>query len=98
MLKFLVFADLHYKKGMYTAPVESLHAILDRAAKENVDFVIHCGDFCNDYKGSPEITDAYLNNRHHLPVYGIYGNYFKNAVLSADKELCEEIKNQNHKQ
>ena len=33
MLKFLVFADLHYKKGMYTAPVESLHAILDRAAK-----------------------------------------------------------------
>ncbi len=75
MLKFLVFADLHYKKGMYTAPVESLHAILDRAAEENVDFVIHCGDFCNDYQSSPEITDAYLNNRHNLPVYGIYGNH-----------------------
>lgn len=75
MLKFLVFADLHYKKGMYTAPVESVNAILDRAAAEQVDFVIHCGDFCNDYAGSPEITDSYLNNRHNLPVYGIYGNH-----------------------
>ncbi len=74
-MKFLVFADLHYKKGMYTAPVSSVHAILDRAAAENVDFVIHCGDFCNDYAGSPEITGAYLNNRHNLPVYGIYGNH-----------------------
>ncbi|MBQ7931918.1 MAG: metallophosphoesterase [Clostridia bacterium] len=75
MLKFLVFADLHYKKGMYTAPVESVRAILDRAKRENVDFVIHCGDFCNDYAGSPEITDAYRNNPHGLPVYGIYGNH-----------------------
>ena len=33
-----------------------------------------------------------------ISVYGIYCNYFKNAVLSADKELCEEIKKQNHKQ
>ncbi|MBQ8332212.1 MAG: metallophosphoesterase [Clostridia bacterium] len=75
MLKFLVFADLHYKKGMYASPVSSVHAILDRAAAENVDFVIHCGDFCNDYAGSPEITDAYLANRRNLPVYGIYGNH-----------------------
>lgn len=75
MLKFLVFADLHYKKGMYTAPVSSVNTILDRAAAEQVDFVIHCGDFCNDYAGSPEVTDAYLNNRHNLPVCGIYGNH-----------------------
>ncbi len=75
MLKFLVFADLHYKKGMYASPVSSVNAILDRAAAEQADFVIHCGDFCNDYAGSPEITDAYLNNPHGLPVYGIYGNH-----------------------
>ena len=33
-----------------------------------------------------------------ISVYGIYCNYFKNAVLTADKELHEEIHKQNHKQ
>ena len=33
-----------------------------------------------------------------ISVYGIYCNYFKNAVLPADKELHEEIQKQNHKQ
>ncbi len=75
MLKFLVFADLHYKKGMYAAGVHHLNAILDRAAREQVDFVIHMGDLCNDYLGSPELLDAYLRNRHGLAVYGIYGNH-----------------------
>ena len=75
MLKFLVFADLHYKKGMYAVGVEHLQSILDRAASENVDFVIHLGDFCNDYKGSPELTQTYLHNCHNLPVFGIYGNH-----------------------
>jgi len=75
MLKFLVFADLHYKRGMYMTPVSSLEKILDRAAREKVDFVIHCGDFSNDYAGSPEITDAYLNNPCGLKVFGVYGNH-----------------------
>ena len=75
MLKFLVFADLHYKKGMYAASVEHLVSILDRAAEEKVDFVVHMGDFCNDYLGSPELTKAWIQNRHDLPVYGIYGNH-----------------------
>ena len=75
MLKFLVFADLHYKRGMYMTPVSSLEKILDRAAENNVDFVIHCGDFSNDYARSPEITNAYLKNRHGLKVFGVYGNH-----------------------
>ena len=33
-----------------------------------------------------------------ISVYGIYCNYFKNAVLPADKELHEEIQKQNNKQ
>ena len=40
MLKFTVFADLHYKKRMYTASVESLMSILRRADAAGVDFVI----------------------------------------------------------
>ncbi len=75
MLKFAVFADLHYKKGMYTASVSSLEAILRRAADAGVDFIIHAGDFSNDYGGSPEITRTYLSNPFDLPVYGIVGNH-----------------------
>lgn len=30
-----------------------------------------------------------------ISIYGIYCNYFKNAVLSADKELYEQIKKYN---
>ena len=33
-----------------------------------------------------------------ISVYGIYCNYFKNAVLPADKKLHEEIQKQNNKQ
>lgn len=53
-LSFLVFADLHYKQGMYASTVADLQAILDRAAEHKVDFILHAGDFCNDYPGSPE--------------------------------------------
>ena len=40
-IKFSVFADLHYKKGMYIASVSDLVKILDRADQNDVDFVIH---------------------------------------------------------
>ena len=75
MPKFLVLADLHYKKGMYATTVGDLEAILDRAAREKVDFVVQLGDLCNDYLGSPEILRTYLQNRHGLKVYGVLGNH-----------------------
>ena len=53
MLSFLVFADLHYKKGMYAVRVQDLKQIMKRAHENNVDFVLHAGDFCNDYSGFP---------------------------------------------
>ena len=74
-IKFLLFADLHYKKGMYIAGVADLEAVLDRAHTSGASLVLHAGDFCNDYQHSPELIHAYLNNPHGLPVYGIYGNH-----------------------
>lgn len=74
-LKFALFADLHYKKGMYIASVGDVESILSRANENGVDFVIHCGDMCNDYKGSRELTSAYLENPYKIPAYGIYGNH-----------------------
>lgn len=75
MIKFSLFADFHYKKRMYPSKVEDLEKILDRANAENVDFVVHAGDLCNDYAHSPELINTYLNNRYDLPVYGVYGNH-----------------------
>ena len=74
-LSFAVFADLHYKKGMYAVCVDDLKKIMNRAYENEVDFVIHAGDFSNDYKGSPEIVKEYIENEYNLLVYGIYGNH-----------------------
>lgn len=74
-IKFSLFADMHYKKGMYISSVKDIRNILDRADCNSVDFVIHVGDMCNDYRRSPELTHEYLENKYGLPVYGIYGNH-----------------------
>lgn len=74
-LKFAVFADAHYKEYMYLTSIADLKKILDRAHKNDVDFIIHAGDFSNDYSGSPEATNAYLHNEYQIPAYGIYGNH-----------------------
>lgn len=74
-LRIAVFADLHYKKGMYIASVQDLKDILARANESGVDFIIHAGDMSNDYSRSRELTDAYLKNPYGLAVYGVYGNH-----------------------
>ena len=74
-MKFLAIGDFHYKKHMYTSQVPDLEKMLLRGAEEKVDFAIHLGDFCNDYIGSSELWDAWLNNPYGIPVYGIYGNH-----------------------
>ncbi len=74
-LKFVIFSDFHYKKGMYASTVDHMKQILTRARETGASFVIHCGDFCNDYSGSPELIRAYLQNPQGLAVYGVYGNH-----------------------
>lgn len=74
-LIFTLFADMHYKKGMYLPSVQDMEKILDRAHENNSDFVIHVGDLCNDYLGSPELVNAYLHNRYGLLACGVYGNH-----------------------
>ncbi len=72
---FTAFSDFHYKAGMYAGTVTGFQQIVDRSRMNGVDFMVNCGDFCNDIKGSPELTNAYINNTQKLPVYGIYGNH-----------------------
>ena len=93
---FGLFADLHYKKGMYSATVVDLEAVLERAKNADADFVLHCGDMCNDYVGSPELINTYLNNRYGLSVYGVYGNHeleSENNSMQAVTPLLTNDKN-----
>ena len=92
MIRFSVFADFHYKKRMYTSSLEDLDHILSRAKDAEVDFIIHAGDFCNDYAGSPELMRAYHQNKYALPTYGIYGNHeletVGNSMENVTPMLC----------
>ena len=72
---FTVFSDLHYNEGQYMSTVADLNAILDRANATNSAFVLSSGDFCNNFKASPELTNAWLNNAYGLGVYNVYGNH-----------------------
>lgn len=93
-IKFAVFADFHYKKGMYASTVSDLEEILANSSKNKVDFVLSLGDFCNDYKGSPEVVDALLNNPYNLPVYGIYGNHELESLGNTMQVVTPLITNQ----
>ena len=94
MLKFTVFADLHYKKRMYSPSVEHLRAIFDRAEKHGSDMVISLGDFCNDFRGSPEVVNEFLNNRYDLPVYNIYGNHELETMGNVMERVTPLLTNQ----
>ena len=60
-VKFSLFSDLHYIKEYYSCTPKHLEAILQRAADNDVDFVMSLGDFSNDYIGSPEMISLYLD-------------------------------------
>lgn len=74
-LRLLLFADFHYKKKMYPATVSDLNYVFGAARELGAQFVIHAGDFCNNYGGSPELVKAYLDNADGFAVFGCYGNH-----------------------
>ena len=72
-VKFSVFADLHVEKKWSADGEERLDAILERAKKENVDFIIHCGDLTHDAIKEKHVVDKY--NNFEIPTYHVLGNH-----------------------
>ncbi len=72
-IKFSVFADLHYRNGDYNWATKRLQEILDRARKNNVDFIIHCGDFCHNVKTAAPVLKPF--NSFEKPHYHVVGNH-----------------------
>ena len=71
-----------------------MKTVMARAKDSNSSFVIHCGDMCNHYTGSPELLKPYLESG--IPVYGVYGNHelegpnsmeMVTPLLTNDKEV-----------
>ena len=42
-LKFTVFADFHYKEGMYLSPISDIEEIVNFSHENGVDFILHAG-------------------------------------------------------
>lgn len=78
-ITFTLLSDFHYKENMYMSSIADLKSILKRAEDSSSAFVMSAGDFCNDFSGSPELTNTYLNyylsDGSLLPAYNIYGNH-----------------------
>lgn len=71
--KFSVFADLHYRDGDWNWASQRLEDIFRRAEAENVDFIMHCGDFCHNVLTGKPIIDRY--NSFSIPTRHTVGNH-----------------------
>lgn len=78
-ITFTLFSDFHYEQDMYIGSIEDLRTILKRADTSGSSFIMSAGDFCNNFAGSPELTNTYLNYKKEdgtiLTAYNIYGNH-----------------------
>lgn len=72
-VKFSVFADLHHRPGDWNWASKRLEAIFERAEREKVDFIMHCGDFCHDVVTDRALIDRY--NSFHIPTWHTMGNH-----------------------
>lgn len=98
-ITFTVFSDLHYNDGQYPSSVSDLNSILKRADDTNSSLVLSCGDFCNNFKGSPELTNAFLNykkkNGELLLAHNVYGNHELEANNTMDYVTTKLTNNKN---
>ncbi len=72
-VKFSVFSDLHYRDGNYNKTIERLQQILSRAKENDVDFIMHCGDFCHNVRTAKPVLNPY--NSFGIPTYHTMGNH-----------------------
>jgi predicted phosphodiesterase len=72
-IKFSLFADLHHKEFKFHWVEERLEQILKRAEDNNVDFMIHLGDFCSNVDTAKDLINRYNNFK--VPTYHVVGNH-----------------------
>ncbi len=73
-IKFLACADYHLHP-QYPIFADGITKIVDRAKQNNVDAIIHLGDFIIDIKNQKAALDEFLHNDAGIPAFGCYGNH-----------------------
>ena len=91
IIKFCIFADYHYWKTHYPNELFHLENIMKRAKSENVDFVIHCGDFCHNAPDASELIELYQDNKYGLKTFSCLGNHEAEDAQSFEA-VCEAYK------
>ncbi len=74
-MKFLFFSDFHHSVTGRSpfGGIDQLEEMLAAAEKNNVDFILHGGDFVSKSDEAPELMDKY--NNFHIPTYHCIGNH-----------------------
>ncbi len=73
-MKFSLFSDFHHLPGQFpNAGERELEIIQKRAERENVDFIIHAGDFCHGPTNHTAFVKKY--NDFHIKSYHCLGNH-----------------------
>lgn len=88
-IKFSVFADLHFRDTFTGDAEERLDLILERAKKEQVDFVIHLGDLCHDPHACKSMIDRY--NNFEIPTYHVMGNHDTDGMALEEVIKCYQM-------
>lgn len=83
-IKFCVCSDYHLH-SQYPIEIDGLKSIVERAKKNNVDALIHCGDFIIDIKNRKDAVDLFLNNEMGIPAFGCYGNHELESMESLEE-------------
>ena len=74
MMKFLMFADLHYAPGVfYGSELDTVRMFQKRAVEEGCDFMLHAGDLCHGPSRVPELMELFDNGP--IPTYHCLGNH-----------------------
>lgn len=81
-IKLSVCSDYHLNR-IYPDR-DGLEEIIERAKKNNVNAMIHCGDFVTDFKNYKDEFYRFLHNDANIPAFGCYGNHELEFTESLD--------------
>ena len=74
-VRFLAFADIHFRPGLWPHGIDWLNRILARAEKVKTDFTIQLGDFVHRTNEQAEIDYVKRYNTFSQPTYHVLGNH-----------------------
>lgn len=72
-VSFALFSDIHYHPGTWPHGRDWLERILEKAAADKADFIIHAGDFVHDAGKAADYVRYYTGFR--VKTYGCLGNH-----------------------